>query len=106
MFRGTTPTFIFELDTDTDLTTLSQVWVTIQDVLGRQTTWDINRVTIDNEHKRISLTLTQQETLPMIPGIGRVQIRMLTNEGVALTTYCEKIPINMIIKEGVITDAE
>lgn len=103
MFRGTTPTFIFELDTDLDLTELSQVWVTIRDVLGRPFNWDISRVTIDNEHKRISLTLTQQETLQMIPGVGHVQIRMLMSGNVALTTFAEKILINPILKEGVIT---
>lgn len=106
MFRGTTPTLIFELDTDLDLTSLSQVWVTIKDAFGREFTWDITKVTLDNDHKRITLTLTQAETLIMIPGIARAQIRMLTTDGVALTTYVEKFLLNTILKEGVITDAE
>lgn len=104
MFRGTTPTLIFELDTDLDLTAMSQVWVTIKDALGRPFNWEIDRLTLDNEHKRITLALTQQETLAMIPGIAHVQIRMLTSDGVALTTYVEKFPLHMILKEGVITN--
>ena len=42
MTRGTTPTFIFKLDTELDLTTLTQVWVTIIDGRDNKKDWDID----------------------------------------------------------------
>lgn len=103
MRRGTTPTFIFQLDSpDLDLTTLSQVWVTIDDGRNEPTTWDISSVTIDNENKQISLYLTQEETLSLATGVARVQIRMLTTDGVAIATSYSNIEIHDIIKKGVI----
>lgn len=103
MRRGTTPTFIFQLDTpDLDLSTLTQVWVTIDDGRNEAKTWDISSVTIDNDQKQISLFLTQAETLALSTGIAKAQIRMLTSEGVALATTYSTIEIHDILKKGVI----
>lgn len=105
MYKGTTPTFIFQIETDTpiDLTAMSQIWVTIRDGFGCKHNWDINRVTIDNEEKTISLYLSQLETLAMKPGIGAAQIRFLTNSGVALTTEKTMVRILPTIKGGIIS---
>ena len=103
MRRGTTPTFVFQLDSsDLDLTTLTQVWVTIDDGRSEAKTWDISSVTIDNDNKQISLYLTQAETLALSTGIARVQIRMLTSDGAALATEYSTIEIHDVLKKGVI----
>ena len=101
MYRGTTPTLIFKLDTELDLTTLTQVWVTIQngDV---QYTYDITRVTIDNEEKTLSVSLTQEETLAYKKVISLVQIRMLTSDNKALATKEVDFNIHNVLKGGVI----
>ena len=102
MVKGTTPTFVFQLDSTTlDLTALSQIWVTVDD--SREVkTWDINSVTVDNEHKTISLYLSQAETLALRTGLARVQIRMLTSDGASIATTCSTITINDVLKKGVI----
>ena len=102
MYRGTTPTIIFKLNTDLDLTTLTQIWVTMQDMNDSQYTWDIDDVTIDNTGKTISLPLSQEETLVLSNGMATVQIRLLTSENKALATNVAMIDINNILKDGVI----
>ena len=103
MYQGTTPTFIFELDTPIDLSDMSQIWITIRDGLGFKHNWDKTRTTIDDENHKISLFLSQQETLSIKPGLGAVQIRFLTNGGIALTTERKMITIATTIKGGVIS---
>ena len=102
MYRGTTPTFVFQLDSDIDLSGLAQIWVTISDGSGYKKTWDITNVTIDNVKKEIMLTLTQEETLALALGNALVQIRFLTSDDVALTTACTTLNIQDVLKEGVI----
>lgn len=105
MRRGTTPTEVFELDTpDLDLTTLTQVWITICDGRDNSFTWDISRVTIDNDNKTLSLDLTQAETLAFACGLATVDIRMLTSDGVALATDYSTIEIHDVQKKGVISN--
>ena len=101
MYRGTTPTLIFKLDTELDLTTLTQVWVTIQNG-ETQYTYDITRVTIDNEDKTLSISLTQEETLAYNRVISLAQIRLLTSDGKALATNVVDINIHNVLKGGVI----
>ena len=103
MYQGTTPTFIFQLDTPIDLTDMAQVWITIRDGLGCKHNWDIDRVTFDNEKHEVYLTLTQAETLRIKPGLGAVQIRFLTNGGIALTTERRMVTIAATIKGGIIS---
>ena len=102
MFRGTTPTLIFEINSDLDLDTLTQIWVTILDCGGHKFTWDITRVTTDNVKKEVTLALTQEETLALSLGNALVQIRFLTSDDVALTTACATLNIQDVLKEGVI----
>lgn len=101
MYRGTTPTLIFKLDTELDLTTLTQVWVTIQNG-DTQYNFDITRCTIDNTEKTIAVSLTQEETLAYKKVISLVQIRMLTSNDKALATNVVDINIHNVLKGGVI----
>lgn len=101
MYRGTTPTLVFKLDTELDLTTLTQVWVTIQNG-DTQYTYDITRVTIDNEEKTLSISLTQEETLAYKKVISLAQIRLLTSDDKALATNVVDFNIHNVLKGGVI----
>ena len=103
MYRGTTPTFIFQIDTPIDLSSMEQIWVTIRDGARIKHNWDITRLTIDNEEKTIGLWLSQLETLAMHPGIGVAQIRFLTTGGSAFTTERTQINISPTLKGGVIS---
>lgn len=102
MYRGTTPTLIFRLiDTELDLTTIVQAWVTLKKT-GTEKTWDINSLTFDNEEKTITLSLSQEDTLDLPSGRINAQIRLLTNSGAALATDVVIIDINDVLKGGVI----
>lgn len=101
MYRGTTPTLVFKLDTELDLTTLTQVWVTIQNG-ETQYNYDITMVTIDNEDKTLSVSLTQEDTLAYKKVISLAQIRLLTSDGKALATNVVDINIHNVLKGGVI----
>lgn len=103
MYQGTTPTLVFQLDTPIDLTNMAQIWITLRDGLGCKHNWDISRTTVDNEKHEIYLTLTQAETLRVKPGLGAVQIRFLTNTGIALTTERRMVTIAATLKGGIIS---
>jgi len=102
MYKGTTPTFVFVLDSPLDLTNIDQVWITIRDGAGIKHNWDITRVELDNTKKTVELYLTQEETLEMAPGLGAVQIRFLTGDGAAFTTQREMVKISATLRGGVI----
>lgn len=102
MRRGSTDTLIFELDTpDLDLTTLTQIWLTIDDGRSQPQTWDITRVTVDNENKELSVTLTQAESLAFKTGIAQAQANMLTGSGARIETDYSPITIYDTLKEGI-----
>ena len=61
MYRGTTPTLIFKINSSIDLSNIKQVWITFED--ADETTFTKDDVTIDSENKRIILELTQEQTL-------------------------------------------
>ena len=104
MYDGTTPTLGFRLkNTTIDLSSMKQIWVTIADGRRIKHTWDINRVTVDNDRKLIYLDLTQAETFTLAAGLGNVQIRLLTSNDKALVTKKKKISIERVIKRGIIS---
>ena len=103
MYKWTTPTLKFRLkNTTIDLSRMSQIWVTVKDGRRKKHTWDISHVTLDNVNKIIKLTLTQAETIPIAAGIGKVEIRMLTDTGAAPVTKKKTIYIEDTIKGGII----
>lgn len=103
MYHGTTPTLRFKIKTITiDLSRMQQIWITIQDGLRIKHTWNLDRLEIDHNHQIISLTLTQAETFTLAAGLGKVQIRMLTDEDVALVTKEKTINIHKVLKGGII----
>lgn len=101
MTRWSTETLIFELDTpDLDLTTLTQICLTIDDGTGTKE-WDILRITVDNENKELQITLSQSETGSFKTGIAQSQINMLTSDGQRIETEWSPIEIYDTMKEGV-----
>jgi hypothetical protein len=56
---------------------------------------------INNDEKTISVILTQEETLIFSAGDVNVQARILTIDGYAFATPIKKLPINSILKDGV-----
>ena len=105
MYRGTTPTLIFNLskNSDLDFDDLTEIWITLK-LKTYSKTWEMTECVLDNEEKTITITLTQEDTLKM-PSTEhmKAQIRFLMNDGTALATNIVDVNINDILKEGVIT---
>ncbi|MBP5594273.1 MAG: hypothetical protein J6Y02_02735 [Pseudobutyrivibrio sp.] len=103
MYRGTTPTLIFRLNSpNLNLAAVSELWVTLKQAPYSKT-WDRTQCSLDNEQKTVTVTLTQEETLEMPETSNmKVQIRFLMNDGKALATNIATVDVNQILKDGVI----
>lgn len=104
MYRGTTPTLTFDLSENKglDLANVSVIWVTLE-FNKYEHTFETDRCSIDTTNKKITITLTQEETLEMpVTSKMQAQIRMLLVNGAALSTNIAIIDVNEILKEGVI----
>ena len=104
MYRGTTPTITLQFNSDLDLSTMEQIWVTFEGK-NAEVTHDITTLDLDVENSRISVTLSQEDTLKFqnLKGKVEVQARFLDNEGVAMASDIAEIDLNRILKEGVIS---
>lgn len=105
MYRGTTPTLYLELETELDLSGISEMWVTFCSPTIEITKYlSKNEITFDNETKKVTVTLTQDETLKMYAGEVEVQIRFRIGDenGLAYATDTAKIDVQKVLKEGVI----
>ena len=99
--RDTTPAI--SLRVNADLTEWA-VYVAIKN--GRNVvTIDGDRLTMRyaNGKTAIEFSLTQEETLALSTGSSSVQVRAVNAHGIAVATDIERIPIDRIIKEGVIS---
>lgn len=104
MYRGTTPTLIFNLSksSELDFDDLTEIWVSLK-LKTYARTWTMSECVLDNEEKTITITLSQEDTLKM-PATEhmKAQIRLLMYDGTALATNIVDVNVEEILKEGVI----
>lgn len=99
MIRGTTPTISFELPFDFVL--VEHIWLTITQRGKEIFTKNETDMTVD-EHN-ISVKLTQEETLMLNDSeIVKIQVRVKTSAGDALASNIAIVPVEEILKDGVI----
>ena len=101
MYRGTTPTLFLELDTELVFDNLSEMWVTFKSP-SVEITKTLSEVTFDSTTNKIIVSLSQEETLQFFKGVVEVQVRLLTESGLAYATTIENVDVGRILKEGVI----
>lgn len=101
VMRGTTPSLIIKVNSNLNLSTLSVLWVTIQQETY-QKTYTLDDVEIDAAQKKISVYMSQEETLKFSEGYANIQIRGLTSDNKAVASKTKNIEIGRILKEGVI----
>ena len=105
IIRGTTPTITFEITSEIDLTTLTEIWFTVAD---SKTTTEItkklseNQVSVDNEVKTITAHFSQEDTLAFRSKTVDIQIRAITDEDVAVATDILSVELSQVLKGGVI----
>lgn len=101
MYRGTTPTLTFKLNTDIDLTTLEEAWITIKGE-DKEKTYTLDDFFVDIDEHSFVLSLTQTDTLYFCAGRLYVQIRLRTDDGNAYASNVKQINLDYILKDGVI----
>lgn len=105
IIRGTTPTIVFEIDTEIDLNEIAELWITFKTKLGvrlREKTFTLEDVTLDDEQKTIALPLTQEDTLHFSESTMQVQIRLRLNNNLAYASDIVDAEMGRILKDGVI----
>ena len=84
MYKGTTPTLIFEFPNTFDVTDASVVLVTIS--AKGQTLIELTGEDIDIEEHSVSCWLSQEQTLAMPVGEVSAQINLLYDDGQRVAT--------------------
>ena len=102
LIRGTTPTIEINILTEIDLNQVSEVWVYISQQNKVKVDKKIDDVSFDYEHRKIFVTLSQQDTLDLKAGTALFQIRLLLQNGTALADIASEIEIYEIYKPGII----
>lgn len=107
MYRGTTPNIVIKVNSDIDLSTMSQIWVTFKSKSAEKN-YDITKIEVNVEEKTIGVIMSQSDTLSFQADINQanrieVQLRLLDNEGIAYASSITSIPLYRILKEGVIS---
>ena len=106
IIRGTTPKIEINVKSDVDLSTVTQVWIYITQLGQIVIDKVITDVTIDAAAKKITLQLSQADTLKLKSALlATFQIRLLLNSGIALATVATDVSVIEVYKGGVITNA-
>lgn len=106
LIRGTTPTIVITVQTEIDLHQVSEVWIYISQQNKVRVDKQLEDVTFDYENRKMSVTLTQDNTLALKEGEALFQIRLLLVDGTALATLASKVDVKPIYKPGVISEEE
>ena len=102
IIRGTTPVIVVNVKNDIDLTEVANVWVYIAQ-RGRPVVDKIMRdAEIDAENKKITVNVSQKESLKLNAGVALLQVRLLMEDGTAMATYAQDVEVAEIYKGGVI----
>lgn len=101
LIRGTTPTFEITVKTEIDLHQVSKIWIYISQQNKVKVNKELKDVTFDYENRKMSITLTQDDTLGLKEGDAILQIRLLMGD-VAMATIGQQIEVLPIYKDGVI----
>ena len=99
MRQGTTPTIVINVN-NIDLTELKSVYITFEQD-GYLLRKDMSQIEIEDDEIRI--TLTQEETLKFKKGIVNVQLRAITQDGLAIASSIATNTVHRILDKEVIT---
>lgn len=104
IIRGTTPTITVNIRSNIDLTSVSAIWVYIYQQGSIVINKELSQVTINPTTKKITIILSQEDTLALRANTGALfQIRLLLNDNIALATPAVNVLIKEVYKDGIIT---
>lgn len=98
MIRGTTPTLEFVLPFETSL--LAEAYVTLSQSDGVVLDKPLSECTLDGN--KMTVKLTQEDTLKLKTGLVEVQIRAKTIDGDVIASDIILTSAQKILKDGVI----
>lgn len=102
MTRGTTPSYVITIKGMDSLDGMSiEVDIKQGSALIK---FDKDEVVIDED--TISISLTQEQTLTLSTGTAKLQVRGITQSGIAWASNIVTIPVNPILRAGVIEYAD
>ena len=104
MYRGTTPTLIFNVNLASEiLADLAEAYITIQGNNVDTLEFAMENIAIDSVNKTMSIKLTQEQTLAYSPkAMLNMQIRCKDSVGNAYACNIVSCSIEKILKDGVI----
>lgn len=101
MYRGTTPTLGFHIPYEAEL--VEGGYITIVQFGGVRLEKSLADEGVTLEEGRITVTLTQEETLRLsASGSCRIQLRLMLHGGRAVASNVMSVGVGEILKEGVI----
>ncbi len=101
MYRGTTPTLIYNINSNLDLNGMLQIWVTLKTLMYEKT-FSKDDIIVNNENKTLTIELSQEDTLNFYGSNVETQVRFLDSNRKAYASNIKKIILDNILKEGVI----
>lgn len=101
MIRGTTPTIVFNINSELDLSAMVQVWATFKSKT-HEVTRDLSTLDIDTDKRTVTVTLTQEETLQFKEINVDAQLRLLSDTGKAYASDIKRLKVGGILRDGVI----
>ena len=75
MYRGTTPTLIYNVNSNLDLNGMLQIWVTLKN-LCYEKTYEKKELIINDEEKKIEIKFLMIEILEIL-SIKKIEIKLL-----------------------------
>ena len=107
LIRGTTPSIEITVQTEIDLSQVKQVWIYISQQNKVKVDKELEDVTFDYAHRKMTVTLSQEDTLALKAGSDALfQIRLLMLNDTALATIASDVEIEEVYKGGVISEEE
>lgn len=102
MHKGTTPTLQIKVN-GIDVSELTSIFLTLKQgkIEITKTENDISIVS-EGDENRLDVPLTQTETLSLGDGIVNIQLRAMTEYDKAIASNIKSVPIEHILKEGII----
>lgn len=98
MIKGTTPTHIFNIPFDTSqIAEVRVLYAQNNKLILTKTTTDV-----EMEYRKIKVTLTQEDTFLFDTTAVEIQVRVLTNEGVALSSVPQKVGVCKCLEDEVL----
>lgn len=103
MTRGTTPTLTLKLK-NCDVSLLDNVYITFKQNRYQNKVLEktLDDISVDIEKNTLTIRLTQEDTLYFCESDVEMQLRAVTTNNQAVASKIIKLPVNRILKDGVI----